>query len=320
MIQKPIRILVFIGFVFLTCYKAALGQDIPEIIPANINYNHFNHAVNNITLHRFSEDSALMKLFPGRFYKIKDGDDTYTFEAWNCSGWSPYEIKARWSSWPDTFPYRDGNDTRLIGTEHYINDGREFILFATSTMPMGSLIPVGRFNCAQLGIAIFEHTGNVWLLKAFNPNVVCAGAFSKAPMPQLLRLAGHVYGCSFINSNGPAGGAYYGELYITGLSQKNLRVLIKHSFAERLFDGTNEWKSSIACNTTAKEMPDITISTKGIYAKYSFDAIEDDTTFLKDFLGDAVTKSDSFSFAIKTTYRFEQDTFKLVNRKVIIDK
>ena len=291
-----------------------------SFIAADINYNHFKTAVANVSLRRYSEDSALLKLFPGKFYKIKTDGEVYTLVTWKSHNYPSTKSLDAWATDSSTFPYPAGNDTRITATLNYKGDnGNDFLLLATSTVEMGSLIPVGRFNCAQLGIAIFEKTNSTWILRAFNPAIVCAGSFSTAPTPELLSCDGHIFGCSINSTNGAAGGPYYGEMYVIGLQPENLKVLLHYNLSQRIFDGKAEWRSNVQCIPSKIETPDLILQTKGLYLKYSFDVMEDDLAPIRTFLGDAVLKSDSFNFEIRNNYKFEKDRYRLVERKVIPD-
>ena len=120
----------------LVCVEKTIAQEDIELIPANISATYFTSSVGKIKLNNFSEDSALIKLFPGKFYKIKQDETTYTIEAWNCITCKQTEFEGDWSiiGSPDTFPRKAGNDTRVIGSVGYKGEnGNDHILLATST-------------------------------------------------------------------------------------------------------------------------------------------------------------------------------------------
>jgi hypothetical protein len=320
-----LRFIFILLMVSIFCFGKVSAQDDVEIIPANIRANHFATAVGNIRLHHFSEDSALIKLFPGKFYKIKDQGETYTFEAWKCLACKRKQFVGEWLGMSDTFPRKEGNDTRVVGSLRYKGEnGNDFILLATSSIELGSLILMGRFSCGVLGIAIFENVKDEWILRAFNSDIVCAGRFSSAPMPALLRSDCRVYACSISSSNGFAGGPYYGDLYVIGVTQPYLKELLHYSLAERGYDAKNEWSSKIYNGMdTSETLPDITITTKGHYGAYSFDygyGGEIDSVVIRNFLGDAIERKDSCDFVIKSRYHFSNGRFKQMSRKVSILK
>ena len=107
------------------------------------------------------------------------------------------------------------NESRVVGIIDTVLDGRQlkFITFQTVDFE-DECFHTGRFNCAALGVAEFEKSGNQWNLSRFTPALACMGSFGDVRPIKVIRLGKNNYGYILEDMNGGPGGPFYSRMFL----------------------------------------------------------------------------------------------------------
>lgn len=260
--------------------------------------------------HPLQMQEALQVLYPGSLYHIPDPNsvrDTFHLVEWSCPG-CPAKLLNGWIVGEKLrFPLADDNQTRWKDSVYFTDDsGRQnvFLSFSTTANQEGEdFIPSGRFSCAFMGLAWFQLVGDKWHLKAFSPGVGCYGAFQTLPKIEVIQLGMGTYGCMLTNTNGGAGGPYFGDLHVFAPIKKQFRTVLTVDNVVCVNAGRSTWSfklQPIALRSTFSVMQ---LDISGVYRKADFDVITMPRAMPVEIKPTLTTK-DSVSFRIGRTYKY----------------
>lgn len=231
----------------------------------------------------FDGQKALLKLFPGKHYKIVSGDYTNEMINWDCTGCKAKSyIDANEDAAYD-FPYAEGVATRLLNVISYKDSsGTQYkmLTFNHSEYDADGA-QVSRFTGGTLGIAKFALSGKVWSMKFFQPAIGAYGAFSSCPDPKALMIGHDQYAFMLKVVNGPAGGPFAGVLYLiagTGGTYKQVMAMYDAQRTEVSDEeGLASWDCTYSCPESDKRFfRDIIVTIKGKYTATDLESLPDE--------------------------------------------
>jgi hypothetical protein len=259
----------------------------------------------------FHPDSALHRLYPGRFMK-NAYDDMPDFVLWKCE---ECEVKSH-DGWfigePQFFPNPQGMETDVIRHYRYFENGKEQITVFFSSHDIRYGDPgSGRFTCAFLGAALFEKEGDSWKLEAFHPGMDCTGNYSEARSPDTLRVGNKMF-FALEDANGGPGSPYLGKCSLFGFHGKTFRRLLQ------ITDGSmggyrHEWNTTFNFMPGSGENPPIVAVTSGTYDDQTLNDLEGYD--LSPGLNNILKQQKYNTFTLTRTYRYSGGKYILSNEK-----
>lgn len=309
------RLIVLNVIFFLSSICFAQETDIQL---KNINDTILNTKRNLKVSDPFNAEKTMLKLFPGKLYKLSDRN---TFVSWNCRTCKVDSfIDVNGVEKDQLFPYKNGVATRLITTIDYSDSkGNQFKILALNHSQFdedGS--QTGRFYGGLLGLAKFTKNGTAWEMRSFQPAVAAFGAFAQCPTPKLTEIGEDQFAFTLVHSNGGAGGAYNGYLYlIAGFDGKYQPILEANNY-QLTNSSFASWSGSykVVNDNSKKHFRDIIITTKGFYNSTARNEDDFDVDFPDEIALMAKTKK-SFDFQIERRFVFKGKFYKMMDKPVV---
>ncbi|MCP2025023.1 hypothetical protein L1276_000163 [Flavobacterium sp. HSC-32F16] len=261
---------------------------------------------------------TMQKLFPGKLYNLSDRN---TFISWNCKNCKPAPfLDVNGVEGDQMFPYNEGVATRLITTIDFSDSkGSEYkiIAFNHSNYDTDGA-QTGRFSGGLLGLAKFAKNGNIWEMRSFQPAVAAFGAFAQCPTPKLVEIGEDQFAFTLVHSNGGAGGAYEGYLYLVAGFDGKYQPILETDKYQLTNSSFISWSGSytVVNDNTKKHFRDIIIKTKGSYNKAAKAEDEFDVEFPQEIAVMAKTKK-SFNFEIERRFSFKGKFYKLIDKPIV---
>ncbi|MBP4139003.1 glycoside hydrolase family 68 protein [Flavobacterium geliluteum] len=261
---------------------------------------------------------TMQKLFPGKVYTLSDYN---TFISWNCKNCkTALYTDVNGVEGDQNFPYERGVATRILDNIDYSDSkGNQFklLLFNHSGYDEDGL-QTGRFSGGLIGLAKFTKNANVWEMRSFQPAIAAFGAFSQAPKPKLVEIGQDQYAFTLVHSNGGAGGAYSGYLYlIVGFDGKYQPLMEVPNFTLSN-SSSSEWSSSykVVTDNNKKFFRDFVITTTGSYRKAK--GTEDDYEVDMPVEVSAMAKTKKqFNFVIEKRLSFNGKWYNITGKPVV---
>ncbi|MDX6181472.1 hypothetical protein SGQ44_06975 [Flavobacterium sp. Fl-77] len=261
---------------------------------------------------------TMQKLFPGKVYTLSDYN---TFISWNCKNCkTTLYTDVNGVEGDQNFPYERGVATRLLDNIDYSDSkGNQFklLLFNHSGYDEDGL-QTGRFSGGLIGLAKFAKNANIWEMRSFQPAIAAFGAFSQAPKPKLVEIGQDQYAFILVHSNGGAGGAYFGYLYlIVGFDGKYQPLMEVPNFTLSN-SSSSEWSSSykVVTDNNKKFFRDFVITTTGSYRKAK--GTEDDYEVDMPVEVSAMAKTKKqFNFVIEKRLSFNGKWYNITGKPVV---
>jgi hypothetical protein len=295
------------------------------IIPKKIHYNLYDF--HSVTLGEpFNCDSALIKLYPGNYYKFwKNSTDSVVFEAWSCKSCTRHRFRADPGDpgYYKVFPLRDSNETQIGDTILFIDSaGKRSIIISFGTTEFeDDFIGMGNGDGPFMGLALFTEENHTWQLKAFNPGIGCYGSYQVLPDIHPFKFGKNSIGCYLGNPNQGAGSPMYVDLYMFGVFDSTFKTILTRESACRGNRDRNIWDVLISVDSTktSNGLADLTLTTDGDYSSTYVDLGDDENygpeVALKEVKPYTKHKN-NFNFTIKSHYIFLGSQYKLVNEDV----
>ncbi len=303
-------------------YVETMGDT--NITTKRIRYNLYNFHEVSIA-GPFNLDSALIKLYPGNYYKLwKSFNDSVVFEAWSCKACTKHIFKQACDpDWEERFPYPDSNETQVGDTILFTdaNGRRSIIISFQTTYFEEDFIGMGNGDGPFMGLALFIEENNSWLLKAFNPAIGCFGSYETIPDIHALILGQHRIGCYIGNINQGAGSPAYITAYVFGVIDTTFKNILVRDNTCRGNRDRNVWDAIISVDTskTSNGFPDLIFTTKGDYSTTYIDPMDDGNDAAEvalDIIKPIGKRKDNFDFTIKSRYTFADSKYNLVKENV----
>ncbi|WP_143059293.1 hypothetical protein [Chitinophaga arvensicola] len=232
----------------------------------------------------FNGQKALLQLFPGKYYRLENGNELINWECKTCKPAPNEDVNEDGQA---TFPFKDGVATRLMNVMDFRDSsGQQYkvISFNHSEYdPEG--LQVSRFTGGVLGLAKFVLTDQGWKLRMFQPAIKAYGAFSQSPTPKPLLIGNDQYAFMIEHINGPGGGPFDGADYlIAGINGGYKQIMAAYG-TKRTEVGAEEDLSSWTSEYTVppsdkKYFRDIVITLKGIVTASDTDRLPDEVKAL----------------------------------------
>jgi hypothetical protein len=301
------------------------GMSDTMIIPGKIGYNLFDF--HNVSLSEpFNCDSALKKLYPGNYYRLRTNvykDSVVVFEAWSCRECLKHKFHG-WCDENDTdeeFPLRDSNETQIGDTCSFIlNDGKRGIIMSFATTYFEEdFIGTGRCSGVFMGLALFTEENKRWNLKAFNPAIGYFGMFQNPPRIHIFKFNQNNIGCYIGNMEQAGGGPDYIDAYIFGVFNNTFKIVLEKACVSRGNRQRDIWDTYLGrdSNQLTTRFPDLILITKGDYLKSGFDADDgEDTSETLGSIKKIIRHLDNFDFTIISRYTFSGESYKFVKESV----
>ncbi|MBW8684618.1 hypothetical protein [Chitinophaga rhizophila] len=254
----------------------------------------------------FDGQKALLKLFPGKYYNLSEGNYKNELINWDCTSCKPRSFRDANEEESYQFPYAEGVATRLLNVISYKDSaGTQYkmLTFNHSAYDPDGL-QTSRFTGGTLGIAKFSLTGSLWTMKFFQPAIGAYGAFSKCPTPKPVVIGHDQYAFMLDVVNGPAGGPFTGVLYlIAGTGGAYKEVLTVHD-ASRTEVEEEEGMSSWSCTYNAPQSDkrffrDIIVTMKGQYRSTDIESLPEE---VKPYV--STNKKGTFTLARRYVYKW----------------
>lgn len=299
------------------------SMDDTDIVTGTIKYNLFTFHPATIS-GQFNLDSALIKLYPGHYYKLwTDDTDSVVFEAWRCWPWVKHVFHGPFNCDEDPveiFPLRDNNETQIRDSDLVTDNGKRSIIVSfCNTEFEEDFVGMGRCEGAFMGLAIFTEDSSKWRLTAFNPAIGYYGYFQEIPWVGGVKYSKGNVGCWFEEIQGGSSGPYYGDIYLVRQDRQGLEIILKKKETRRDDRPRNVWSTVFQMDSTQgdKEFPDVIFTTKGDYYSKGYDAtFNDDTVDAPNEIWPITKKKDNFDYTIITRYTFENGKYKYVSEKI----
>jgi len=252
----------------------------------------------------FDAQAALLKLFPGRYYKMKR-DFKNELINWTCKTCKPVKYADVNEDAASEFPYAAGVATRLINVIDFKDaKGTSFkIMFINHSAFDEEGNQTSRFTGGLLGLAKFNSSPQGWKLTFFQPAIGAYGAFSSCPAPKAVLIGEDQYAFMIKHSNGGGGGPFDGSFFLMvgagGKYQEQLQGYGIERTAVSEEEGLSSWISEYNVPVTAKKyFRDVIVKTKGIYCSGDLEGLPAElTTKLKK------GKNGQFSFSRRYLYK-----------------
>src|SRR5690606_1624194 len=135
-----------------------------------------------------------------------------------------------------------------------------------------------------------------------------AGSFGHSIQPEILPGSGNLILVQKV-SNGPAGGPFLEKIWVYGLDENEIKVLLEVFPSGRLYSDISDWQTEITRGKEASGMPVLEVKTEGNLVKSNLEAFE--MAALPEDLQDEADRQASFHFVLKKLYRFENGTYTL---------
>ncbi len=276
----------------------------------------------------FNLDSALIKLYPGNYYKLwKSFNDSVVFEAWYCKACPIHKFKqACEPDWEVTFPLPDKNETQIGDTILFIDSGgkRSIIISFQTTEFEEDFFGMGNGDGGFMGLALFTEENKGWKLKAFNPAVGCYGSYQTIPNIHPIRFGKDNFGCYIGNMSQGAGSPAYITTYLFGVFDHTFKNILVRDNTCRGNRDRNVWDAVIAVDSSkiSNGFPDVLFTTEGDYSSTYIDPMDEgqDAIAAADIalkvIKPYIKHKSNFDFTIKSIYTFSGKNYKLVKENV----
>jgi len=266
----------------------------------------------------FDAEKTLQKLFPGKTYHFPDKN---TFIAWNCKSCKQAPFRdVNEVEGDQLFPYTNGVATRLRTTIDYKDSkGNQFkILAFNHSVHDEDGLQTGRFSGGLLGLAKFAKNNDVWEMRSFQPAVAAFGAFAQCPTPKLVEIGEDQFAFTLIHSNGGAGGAYEGYLYLVAGFDGKYQPIMEVNNYQLTNSSFISWSGSykVVNDNSKKHFRDIIITTKGTYNIKAREEEEFDVAFPEEITAMTKTKK-SFDFVIERRFSFKGKFYKMIDKPTV---
>jgi len=246
----------------------------------------------------FNGIKALHLLFPGNLYEYAKGE--YFCEWKSIKGKSGKRYKNDFGE-PEYFPYKNGNETRVIDTIFYTLSGREYILISFSTREFSlDEIGTGRYSGAFLGLALFEKHEHRWNLAAFDPAVTFNGRYQEADSPELVKISSTEVAYPSVSINGGPGDPASGSLELILRENKGFSIKVIVPYVSWINDRYTGWHYTVSY--TSNENLFVVLQ-----GDYSINNFKDwDKEFIPDHIEEMSKYKDSTAFTY--TYQYKRDS------------
>lgn len=222
---------------------------------------------------------ALKRLFPGKFYELSADNKLIS---WECKTCKPKAYKDENDDGDAIFPYEVGVATRLINVMSYRDSaGTQYkmLSFNHSAYDEDGMM-VSRFTGGLLGLAKFVLSGDVWVLKFFQPAIGAYGAFSSCPTPKPLMIGHDQYAFMIKSSNGGAGGPFDASLSLIAGANGAYQEVMALGCVERTEVGKKEkmssWESTYKVDGGKRFFRDIILTMEGVYRSTDTEALPEE--------------------------------------------
>ncbi len=270
---------------------------------------------------------ALHQLFPGNASTESSfsGDDTFQVVWWICEEcetisyqyafWTEYDEEER-----SVFPDSSWNTTVLLGEEHFLLDGTEYVALLFYHMTM--IVPEfsGRFSGGPTGMALFKNGGKDYVLENFIALAGEYGTYSFPVYPEFLVAGKRNILLDFTFANGGAGSDYVSVKELFAPSGETFTRVLREEFLSCSNTHRGEWDSelSILDSNSATGYSDVRIVTSGEFDGTGFEVDSDDYRWVFEtapieFLevaNLAIRDQSAFSFVLTRTYIFENGRYR----------
>lgn len=277
----------------------------------------------------FVEDSALHKIFPGKYTKVTDDmDDEHQVVWWKCTGCKSEPLYYNYFLEPELesyFPDSSFNTSLSLGHDEIELDGKKALLFYF--YHTNGYYPdfTGRFTGCPTGMALFMKEGSEYVLRDFNAALGTYGSFRTPIRPKIITTANGKLLIDLTYGNGGAGAEYTSIKEIFVAENGTFRKVFSDRFLDCFNTCMGEWSHVVEPleKSTANGPVDLQIVTAGTV---DGSCVDDDNIHyfevapkeLMEKVASIKGKKEKIEFRVERVFRYTGNEYKCVESKTEI--